>query len=98
MQLCFRKEEDLKGHSLSIHKKGKVMTDQGFKCGVCELTCKTKLKLKNHICKVEVKNPSCDTLHMNGWYDCHGCTQVYNSQKDCLASFQPLCPGRMCSF
>ena len=76
------KEEDLKSHAFSIHKGGKVMTDQEFKCDRCELTCKTKLKLKNHICKVEVQNPSYGTLYMKGWYDCHGCTQVYNSTQN----------------
>ena len=71
-------EESLERHVIVKHEKLNVV-DQEFKCDRCGLTLKTKVKLKKHICKVRVKNPSNGSLYMKGWYDCNGCTQVYSS-------------------
>ena len=38
---------------------------------------KEDLKLKMHLCKVTVKNPTFGTLYTKDWYDANGCTQIF---------------------
>ena len=70
-------EEDLNEHVNSIHEK---LNYEEYNCVTCDLTLKTKDKLKKHICKVRVQNPSYGTLYMKGWYDKNGCTQMFSSK------------------
>ena len=51
--------------------------DYTCKCDICGVAFMMKSKLFNHICKVELKNPSFDTLYTRDWYDVNGCNAVY---------------------
>ena len=46
-------------------------------CEKCDLYFKEDLKLKMHLCKVTVKNPTFGTLYTKDWYDANGCTQIF---------------------
>ena len=56
-------------------------SEHQYKCDTCDLTFKTELKLRDHICKVEISNPKYATLYMKGWYNANGCTPVYCSKQ-----------------
>jgi hypothetical protein len=46
-------------------------------CDCCEIAFKTKEKLKQHICKVVVKNPTSCSLYTKNWYNAKGCNPIY---------------------
>ena len=65
----FETDEDLKKHVRSLHDE---------KCGRCDLAFKDKQKLKDHICKLNVRNPSQGNCYMKNWVLALGCTQIIN--------------------
>ena len=78
---CEYESDDENELLLHAQTKHNLLIDvQEFKCDICGLYLKTKGKLKTHLCKVSVINPADGIHYMRGWYDCNGCTQIYNSK------------------
>ena len=65
--------------SSSIYENVDKFEAEQMMCKNCDLTLKTKDKVKTHVCKVSIRNPSSGPLYMKGWYDRNGCTQIFNS-------------------
>ena len=51
--------------------------DYTCKCDICGVAVKMESKLSDHICRVELRNPSFDTLYTRDWYNANGCNAVY---------------------
>ena len=77
-------DSDLKMHVKEMHETSpKILDDwdsQEKMCDSCELPLKSRDKVKSHICKVIVKNPTHRVFYMKGWYDKNSCTQVYSGE------------------
>ena len=64
----------------SVYEKVDKFEAEQIKCKKCDLTLKTEDKVKTHVCKVSIRNPSSGPLYMKGLYDRNGCTQIFNSK------------------
>jgi hypothetical protein len=49
-----------------------------FECKNCNLTCKTEDKLENHMCRIEVKNPSFCDFYTKNWIALNRCSYVFH--------------------
>ena len=58
--------------------KTHVRSSHEEKCGRCDLAFKDKQKLKDHTCKLHIRNPSQGNCYMKNWVLANGCTQVIN--------------------
>ena len=56
-------------------------TSQQFQCDVCEIACSTEDKLKKHLCRVTVRNPSFCDLYTKNWILVNRCTFIYHRVK-----------------
>ena len=51
------------------------------KCTLCNYTCKTELKLKNHICKIDIQNPTFGDFYMKNWIVANKCSPIFSSKR-----------------
>ena len=63
------KEEDLRNHIRRKHD---------HKCNACDLAFESKQKIKDHICKISIRNPTHGNCYMTNWILAQGCTPIYN--------------------
>ena len=68
-------EIDMKFHAKSKH-------NGDFKCTVCDIDLKSGSRLKTHMCRVPILNPSYGSLYLRSWYDANGCTPIYCSKNN----------------
>ena len=54
---------------------------QQFQCEMCEVAYSTEDKLKQHLCRVTVRNPSFCDLYTKNWILLNRCTFVYHRIK-----------------
>ena len=57
-------------HRKSTHK---------YTCVICNLSFKSESKLECHMCRTEVKNPTCGEYYMKNWFISNGCTRIFSS-------------------
>ena len=60
---------------------------QIFECETCKIVCKSEEKLKKHICRVTVRNPSFCDFYTNNWITVNRCTSIYHRKKEEVAVF-----------
>ena len=66
-------ESDLLMHIKSNHE---------YKCDVCELTFQSDTKLKTHMCRVHVKNPTCGDHYTRNYIVWKCCTVIFSKSKE----------------
>ena len=49
-----------------------------FECNTCNLVFATDIKLKKHLCRITVKNPSFCDLYIKNWISVKMCTTIYH--------------------
>ena len=64
-------EQDLKKHMKSVHE------DQ---CQHCNCTFAGSKKFKNHMCRINVTNPSSQWFYMKDWYEKDKCIRVFDDE------------------
>ena len=62
-------EDDLKIHIRRKHD---------YKCDRCDLAFESTKKIKDHICKINIRNPAHENCYMNNWILAKSCTPIYN--------------------
>ena len=65
-------EEDLHVHVKSKHN---------FSCEICELTFQYEKKLRTHMCRLTVTNPTCGDYYTKNWILVNGCTRIFSSSE-----------------
>ena len=50
-------------------------------CDVCNITLKTKEKMQNHICRIQIQNPEHKNLYLKNWIVSKSCLTVFCKQK-----------------
>ena len=48
------------------------------KCNTCDLAFEIRDKLKDYICKINVRNPTHGNCYLKNWILAKGCTPIYN--------------------
>ena len=55
--------------------------EHNFPCSECLNIFRTPIKLKDHICKLEVINPEFGSFYIKNWLDGNGCNAIYCSEQ-----------------
>ena len=50
-----------------------------YKCKVCGLSFKSIERLKTHICRIDVENPTYSDYYIKNWTVADGCTPLFSS-------------------
>ena len=72
-------EVDLKAHIESDHED-EILCN--FECETCDLVCKTGEKLKKHLCRIEVKNPTFGDFYISNWVVTNRCNPIFHKIKN----------------
>ena len=85
---AFQTQMDLKTHTGEEHASNidesetsngsQVTTIGNHECEICNLQFRTDYKMKNHMCRVTVKNPSFCDLYTKNWIILNRCTPIYH--------------------
>ena len=59
--------------NINMHVKSK----HEFSCEICELTFQSEEKLKTHMCRLIVTNPTCGDYYTKNWILVNGCTRIF---------------------
>ena len=59
-----------------------MLDKHNFPCGDCDLIFRTLGRLRNHICKLPIKNPTFGSLYSKSWWDGNGCNPIFCHQKN----------------
>ena len=71
-------DEELRKHVRKMHE---------WKCKTCDLAFEHHRKLKDHTCKINIRNPTQGNCYLKNWILAKGCTPVYcNGQKKEIAT------------
>ena len=60
---------------------------QYFKCNTCNLTFKSEAKLKEHMCRIHIENPTYGYMYMKNWIVHMNCTTIYDRNKQAEVAF-----------
>ena len=69
------------------------------KCNLCDWAFESRKKLKEHICKIHIRNPTHGNCYMKKWILANGCTPIYNkmTEKEIVTLHFDDCWRRICS-
>ena len=59
-----------------------MLDKHNFPCGDCCLIFRTMGRLRNHICKLPINNPTFGSLYSKSWWDGNGCNPIFCHQKN----------------
>ena len=62
-------ENELNSHVRKHHEE---------KCNKCDLAFESRNKLRDHICKIYIHNPTHGNCYLKNWIQANGCTAIYN--------------------
>ena len=59
-----------------------ILDEHNFPCGDCSLIFRSLGRLRNHICKLPIKNPTFGSLYSKSWWDGNGCNPIFCVRKN----------------
>ena len=59
-----------------------ILDKHNFPCGDCSLIFRSLERLRNHMCKLPIKNPTFGTLYSKSWWDGNGCNPIFCDRKN----------------
>ena len=74
-------EESVDKHKRTVHAPicdSPLLLEHLFDCKICNFTCTTEDKLKNHMCRVTVINPTFCDLYTKNWIVLNRCTPIFH--------------------
>ena len=48
---------------------------------------KDKVKMKSHMCRIHIDNPTCGDYYLKNWILSEGCTRIYSNSRKSLLVF-----------